>query len=67
MTDITRYDINEHGELPLSYGRYVRYEDYLEIVAHLQERIYELEDAEDSYENGYDDGWKDAKDALDRD
>jgi hypothetical protein len=41
--DITRYEINEHGELPLSYGRYVRYEDYDEVVQQLLERIDELE------------------------
>jgi hypothetical protein len=41
--DIARYEVNEHGELPLSYGRYVRYEDFIEIVESLQDKIDELE------------------------
>jgi hypothetical protein len=41
--DIVRYEVNEHGELPLSYGRYVRWEDYEDAVRELLERIDELE------------------------
>lgn len=27
MNEITRYELNEYGELPLSNGRYVRWEE----------------------------------------
>lgn len=63
MADITRYEINEHGELPLSYGRYVRWEDVQELL----DLVEGLQDAEDSYENGFDDGWAEAKELYDRD
>lgn len=61
--DITRYEINEHGELPLSYGRYVRWGDVQELL----DLVEGLQDAEDSYENGFDDGWAEAKELYDRD
>lgn len=63
MNDITRYEINEHGEIPLSYGRYVRWEDVQELL----DLVEGLQDAEDSYENGFDDGWAEAKELYDRD
>jgi hypothetical protein len=40
--DITRYEVNEHGEIPLSYGRYVRYDDYDDHVQWLLGRIEKL-------------------------
>jgi hypothetical protein len=36
--------VNEHGELPLSYGRYVRYDDYDDHVQWLLGRIEKLEE-----------------------
>jgi hypothetical protein len=42
--DIVRYEINEHGELSLSYGRYVRYDDYEDAVRELRKEIERLED-----------------------
>lgn len=59
--DITRYEINEHGEIPLSYGRYVRYEDYDNHVQWLLGRIEKLEDELASAENpccDYDAGYQ---------
>lgn len=65
MTNIPRYDINEHGELPLSNGRYVRWEDVEDLlVAHAKEvnRLEEELDSKDmSYSYGYDDGYRDAE------
>jgi hypothetical protein len=43
VNNITRYEFNEYGELPLSYGRYVRYEDYDEHVQWLLEKVERLE------------------------
>ena len=63
MNDITRYEINEHGEFPLSYGRYVRWEDYQDLL----ERLERLEDEVSSYDSGYDDGFADAKDLYKQD
>jgi hypothetical protein len=63
--DITRYEVNEHGELPLSYGRHVRYDDYDEHVQWLLGRIEKLEaevlDSRNYYSEGYEDGWEAAK------
>jgi flagellar biosynthesis/type III secretory pathway protein FliH len=63
MHDITRYDVDTHGELPLSYGRYVRYEDYDEHVQQLLKEIdtleHELRGKDTSYSNGYEDGHDD--------
>jgi hypothetical protein len=65
--DIVRYEVNQHGELPLSYGRYVRYEDYDEHVQWLLGRVEKLElkvlnlQDEDNYSEGYEDGWEAAK------
>lgn len=67
--DITRYEINEHGELPLSYGRYVRWEDVQEILEEMQTRIYALEeDADDlaSYDDGYSDGYANGYETCER-
>lgn len=65
MTDITRYDINEHGELPLSTGRYVRWEDVEDLLAEHAKEIEQLErklDLNDGdYSSGYDDGYADAE------
>lgn len=65
MSDLTRYDINEHGELPLSYGRYVRWEDVQELIGDYEKQIEELATEVDNlgsrYDDGYDDGWYDAK------
>lgn len=55
MIDITRYEVNEHGELPVSYGRYVRWED-------VQDLIKEFETCQ-NYSTGYDDGWAEGYDA----
>lgn len=64
MTDITRYDINDAGEIPLSTGRYVRWEDVEDLLKNYEERIdtleSEVEDA-DSYQEGYDDGYAEAE------
>ena len=57
--DITRYEVNEHGELPLSYGRYVRWEDIRDLLEDMQDKIYALEeeiDDQTSYDDGYSDG-----------
>jgi hypothetical protein len=51
---IIRYNVNEHGELPLSYGRYVRYEDYED---HVNELLGVINSLESDYTNGYEDGW----------
>jgi hypothetical protein len=63
--DIVRYEVNQHGELPLSYGRYVRYDDYDDHVQWLLGRIEKLEDQINSmigdYSDGYEDGWEAAK------
>jgi hypothetical protein len=63
--DIVRYEVNQHGELPLSYGRYVRYDDYDDHVQWLLGRIEKLEDQINSmigdYSYGYEDGWEAAK------
>lgn len=55
-TDLTRYEINEHGELPVSYGRYVRWEDHVEIVAHLENEVKFALDGND-YSSGWGDGY----------
>lgn len=58
--NITRYDINEHGELPLSNGRYCRWEDVEDLLKHIKElesTVY----AGGSYQEGYDDGYADAE------
>ena len=59
--DITRYEINEHGEIPLSCGRYVRYESYQEHVEELLSDIRylqnKLEGMKDDYTNGHEEGW----------
>lgn len=60
--DITRYEINSQGELPLSYGRYVRYEDYDNHVQWLLGRIEKLEqkvlESQEYYSEGYDEGYE---------
>lgn len=65
MTDITRYDINEYGELPLSNGRYVRWEDVEDLLIEHAREIDRLEDELESkdmsYSYGYDDGYADAE------
>lgn len=69
MTDITRYEINEHGEIPLSYGSYVRWEDVQEILEEMQTRIYALEEDVDdlaSYDDGYSDGYADGYETCER-
>jgi hypothetical protein len=55
--DIVRYEVNQYGELPLSYGRYVRYEDYLE---HMQELYKEIEhlQASDDWSDGWEEGYQ---------
>lgn len=64
MIDITRYDINEHGEIPLSNGRYVRWEDVEDLLKEMQENIDDLENdlasAESpccDYDAGYQEGY----------
>jgi hypothetical protein len=63
--DITRYEVNQHGEIPLSYGRYVRWEDYEDVVRELLERIEKLDaevlDSRNYYSEGFEDGWEAAK------
>lgn len=65
MTNITRYDINEHGELPLSNGRYVRWEDVEDLLVEHANEIDRLEDEIENgsatYQEGYDDGYADAE------
>jgi hypothetical protein len=55
--DIIRYEVNEQGELPLSYGRYVRFEDYEDRVQWLLEKVTRLEtrlrDCYDDYTHEY--------------
>lgn len=62
MTDITRYEINEHGEIPLSYGRYIRWEDVQELLQSYEDKIERLHDKlcgmGDDYSDGYDDGYE---------
>jgi hypothetical protein len=65
--DIPRYEFNEAGELPLSYGRYCRWEDVEELIAAYKREIERLADNVDSYGNGYDDGWAEAKELYKRD
>lgn len=61
--EITRYEINECGELPVSYGRYVRWEDYQDVVDKLEGLIEKLEDkvadVEDDYWRSYDNSYED--------
>lgn len=64
-TNITRYEVNEHGELPVSYGRYVRWEDFDYFTQELLKRIDSLEDqladAEApccDYDAGHEDGYQ---------
>lgn len=68
MTNITRYDINEHGELPLSNGRYVRWEDVEDLlIAHAKEinQLHsKIDDCEDDYSTGFDDGWQEGYEAA---
>lgn len=63
--DITRYDINEYGELPLSNGRYVRWEDVEDLLIEHAREIDRLEDEVENgsatYQSGYDDGYADAE------
>lgn len=62
MNNITRYDIDEYGELPVSWGRYVRWEDYYEVIKELYQEIEQLELQqrfnECNYSNGWDDGYE---------
>lgn len=44
MTDIQRYEINDAGELPVSYGRYVHWEDVEDLFKEMQEEIDRLQD-----------------------
>jgi hypothetical protein len=57
--DITRYEVNEHGELHLSYGRYVRWEDYEDAVLELRKEIARLENKLDECWSDYDEGFSD--------
>jgi len=57
-TEITRYEINEHGELPVSYGRYVRYEDFLEYVRTTGNNPDYSDGWDDGYKEGYEQGAK---------
>lgn len=65
MTDITRYDINEYGEIPLSNGRYVRWEDVEDLLVEhakgLEKLQREIDSESNNYDHGYDDGWEEAK------
>lgn len=63
-TTIKRYEVNEHGELPVSYGRYVRWEDVSHLIQEMSQRIDNLEDdlasAESpccSFDAGYQEGY----------
>lgn len=61
MTDLTRYDINDAGEIPLSTGRYVRWEDVEDLIKDYEQRINTLEtevENADTYQEGYDDGYE---------
>ncbi len=68
MHDITRYEVNEHGELPLTHGRYCRWEDVEDLLIQLYKKIDNLEDEVDNgsatYQEGYDDGYADAREEF---
>jgi hypothetical protein len=53
--DITRYEVNEHGEISLSYGRYVRYEDYEDYEDRVQWLLEKVERLETRLRDCYDD------------
>lgn len=63
--DLTRYDINNAGEIPLSTGRYVRWEDVEDLLVEHAREVEKLEAQLDggsySYQEGYDDGYADAE------
>lgn len=62
---ITRYEINEYGELPLSTGRYVRWEDFDDVTQELLMEIdtlkQELMCKDENYSVGWDDGYEEGK------
>lgn len=64
MGYITRYEVNEQGDLPVSYGRYARWQDVEDAMKEMQEEIDRLEDevakAESpccDYDDGHEDGY----------
>lgn len=59
MTDIQRYEINDAGELPVSYGRYVRWEDAEDLLQELREEVAYYRDVDTSWSDGYDEGFGD--------